>query len=96
MDLGHAIKLRRKKMNQTQAEFAFSCGITQTYLSQIECNHKDPNLSTIKTISEKLSIPIPILFFLAMTDDDVQENKRAAFKMVNPAIQSLVNEFFTS
>jgi transcriptional regulator with XRE-family HTH domain len=70
------------------------CGITQTYLSQIEGNLKEPNLSTLKAISEKLDMPLPILFFLSMTEDDVQLDKRKAFEIISPSVKSLVNEFF--
>ena len=66
MDLGKTIKKIRKQKRQTQGEFALSCGITQTYLSQIESNLKEPNLSTLKSISESLNVPLPILFFLSL------------------------------
>jgi len=95
MDLGTIIKNIRKQKGQTQEAFALSCGITQTYLSQIESNLKEPNLSTLKAISEALNVPLPILFFLSMTEDDVQPSKRKAFKIVSPSINSLVHEFFT-
>ncbi len=95
MDLGNIIKNIRKQKGQTQSEFALSCGITQTYLSQIESNLKEPNLSTLKSISESLNVPLPILFFLSMTEDDVQPIKRKAFQIVSPSVKSLVNEFFS-
>lgn len=95
MDLGTVIKNIRKQKGQTQEQFATVCGITQTYLSQIEGNLKEPNLSTLKIISEGLGIPLPILFFLSMTDDDVKPNKRKAFQIVSPSVKSLVNEFFS-
>lgn len=94
MNLGNIIKNIRKQRGQTQSEFALSCGITQTYLSQIESNLKEPNLSTLKSISENLAVPLPILFFLSMTEDDVQPGKREAFQIVSPSVKSLVNEFF--
>lgn len=95
MDLGNTIKNIRKQKGQTQAEFAKMCEITQTYLSQIENNLKEPNLSTLKIIGESLNIPLPILFFLSMTEDDVPFNKRHAFSIISPSIKSLVNEFFS-
>lgn len=94
MDLGNKIKNIRKQKGLTQAAFALSIGITQTYLSQIESNLKEPNLSTLKSISEGLGVPLPILFFLSMTEEDVRPNKRNAFKIVSPSVNSLVNEFF--
>jgi transcriptional regulator with XRE-family HTH domain len=95
MDLGIVIKNMRKKRGLTQSEFATNCGITQTYLSQIEGNLKEPNLSTLKVIGEQLNMPLPILFFLSMNGDDVQPNKRDAFEIVSPSVKSLVNEFFS-
>ncbi|MFP5438170.1 MAG: helix-turn-helix domain-containing protein [Bacteroidia bacterium] len=93
MNLGTTIKDIRKQKKLTQNEFASSCGITQTYLSQIETNSKDPKLSVLKAISEKLDVPLPILFFLSLTEDDIQEHKRDAFKTLNPLLKTLLHEF---
>lgn len=95
MDLGIVIKNTRKSKNLTQTEFATRCGITQTYLSQIEGNSKEPNLSTLKLISKELEVPLPILFFLSMNEEDVAPDKRRAFEIISPSVKSLVNEFFT-
>ncbi|MCG2611795.1 helix-turn-helix domain-containing protein [Flavobacterium sp. SM15] len=94
MNLGTVIKDIRKQKGQTQTEFASLCGITQTYLSQIENNSKEPNLSTLKEISSRLDIPLPILFFLSLNEDDISPEKRKAFEIINPSVKSLVNEFF--
>jgi len=94
MDLGTTIRNIRKQKGQTQSEFAAKCNISQTYLSLIEHNHKEPNLSTLKSISEQFSVPLPILFFLSLTGEDIQPNKRKAFDIVSPSVKSLVNEFF--
>lgn len=94
MNLGSVIKDIRKQKGQTQTEFASACGITQTYLSQIESNTKEPNLSTLKDISAKLDIPLPILFYMSLNDDDIAPEKRKAFEIINPSVKSLINEFF--
>jgi XRE family transcriptional regulator, regulator of sulfur utilization len=94
MDLGITIKNIRKQKGQTQSEFASTCGISQTYLSQIESNQREPNLSTLKIISNELNVPLPILFFLSLSTDDIQQNKREAFEIISPSVKSLVNEFF--
>ncbi len=95
MDLGLVIKNIRKSKGLTQTEFASKCCITQTYLSQIEGNLKEPNLSTLKSISSELDLPLPILFFLSMNEEDVSPNKREAFEILRPSIKSLVYEFFS-
>lgn len=94
MDLGTTLKKLRKQKDMTQEDFASICGITQTYLSQIENNQREPNLSTLKVISEKLEMPLPIIFYLSMNEEDVPEEKRKAFEMVSPSVKSLVHEFF--
>lgn len=94
MNLGLAIKNIRKQKGLKQNQFAEMCQITQAYLSQIENNAKDPNLSTLKTISNKLEMPLPVLFFLSMENNDVPEHKQHAFGLIAPSIKSLVNEFF--
>lgn len=95
MNLGYAIKQARKQRGLRQNVFAEICEITPAYLSQIENNLKEPNLSILKTISEKLGIPLPFLFFLALDERDIKSEKKQAYNMIEPAIKSLVNEFFT-
>lgn len=94
MNLGQAIKNIRKQKGLKQNKFAEMCQITQAYLSQIENNAKDPNLSTLKIISSRLEMPLPVLFFLSMENSDVPEHKQQAFGIIAPSIKSLVNEFF--
>jgi XRE family transcriptional regulator, regulator of sulfur utilization len=94
MDLGKAIKRIRKEKDMTQENFAGKCEITQTYLSQIENNQKEPTLATLKKISVVLNVPLPILFYLSLSTDDISPEKRKAFEIVEPSIKSLVHEFF--
>lgn len=96
MNLGLAIKSIRKQKGLRQNQFAELCKITPSYLSQIENNNKEPNLSVLKLISNKLDIPLPILFFLSLDNDDIKPEKKEAFKMIAPSINSLVNQFFIS
>jgi transcriptional regulator with XRE-family HTH domain len=95
MDLGTTIKNLRKQGGQTQTEFATICGITQTYLSQIENNQKEPNLSVLAEISKQLNIPVPILFFLSLNEEDVPANKRQTFMIMAQPIKSFINELFS-
>ena len=96
MNLGEVIRNNRKQKGLTQKEFAIACGITQTYLSQIESNQKEPNLAKLKEISQQLDIPLPILFFLSLNEEDIPQEKRTAFEIVNPSVKSFIHEFFTT
>ena len=90
MDIGKVIKEARKSKGLKQQSFAEMCGITQTYLSQIENNVKEPTISLLKRIAEKLHLPLPILYFLSL-----EERKRDAYELLMPSIKSLVNQFFS-
>ena len=96
MDLGTTIKSVRKQKGLKQNQFAELCEITQSYLSQIENNLKDPNLSTLKIISIQLNTPLPILFFLSLDNSDIDPSKEKAYEMIAPSIKSLINEFFVA
>ena len=94
MDLGEAIKTRRKKLGLSQGDLAKLCQITQPYLSMIEKNKKEPNLSTIKILSEKLDIPLPVLFFTSLEESDIPESKRQAYGIIENSINSLIDSIF--
>jgi transcriptional regulator with XRE-family HTH domain len=89
MNLGFTIKQLRIEKKLTQEELAASCSLSQTYLSQIENNKKEPNLSVLNSISSCLDVPIAFIFLLAMDSKDVKPKKRNAFK----SIQSPLREF---
>jgi|SRR5690349_2235573 len=95
MNYGTIIKkLRVDKMKQTQASFANSLGITQTYLSQIENNNKSPSSDLMNNISEYVKIPLAVIYWLSLTINDVPEHKREYFLNLKPTADSLINSFF--
>lgn len=94
MNLGNTIKELRQKLGFRQNEFAEKCNLTPAYLSQIENNLREPNLSTLKTISNSLEIPLPIMFFLSLDEADIQPAKKNAYDFIAPSLKSMVNEFF--
>lgn len=94
MNLGEAIKIHRKRLGLSQGDLAQSCGITQSYLSMIEKNKKEPNLSTLKVLSGKLNVPIPVLFFKSLDDADIPESKKEAYGVVSKSLDNLVNSIF--
>lgn len=94
MDLGITIKNLRQQKGIKQNSLAEQCNISQTYLSQLENNVKEPNISTLRTISEKLGLPLPILFFLSLDIADIKAEKRTAYNHLVPSIKSMISEFF--
>lgn len=94
MNIGSTIKTLRKQQGVQQNKLAECSEISQTYLSQIENNVKEPNLSTLRKIASKLNVPLPIIFFLSLDENDIRPEKRAAYDLFAPAIKSIVKEFF--
>jgi len=95
MKLGQSIKkLRVNKARQVQSLFAQNIGITQTYLSLIENDQKEPSTEVLQKIANYLEIPLPILFWYGIEESDVRPEKAEYFKVLKPAIDSLVGCFF--
>jgi transcriptional regulator with XRE-family HTH domain len=95
MNLGQAIADVRRRKCLKQKVVARKCQISQTYLSQIENNRRDPTLSTLKKISQVLEVPLPIIFFLSLTDEDIPDQKKEAFAFVLSSVKAFVQEFFS-
>lgn len=93
MNLGKTIKHIRKQKGITQSDISSNCNISMTYLSQIENNKKEPSINMLKNISDYLDIPVPVLFFLSMSEDDIQPNKKEAYKIIYPSIKNLLSHF---
>lgn len=94
MQLGEALKTIRKQKNLKQKELSDLCSITQTYLSQIENNKRKPNLELVEKFSRCLGIPLPVIMFLSLTENDVDEHKRPMFNLMTPSIQKYIKEIF--
>ena len=95
MDLGLTIKNFRQQKGIKQNVLAEKCDISQTYLSQIESNSKEPNISTLRIIAKNLGIPLPVLFFMSLDEKDIKPEKRGAYKHIDASIKSMLSEFFT-
>lgn len=93
MDLGNAIVKLRKEKGLRQNELARISNLSQTYLSQIENNQKDITFKTLNKISQAMGVPTPILVFYSLSEDDVPVEKREAYKMVEPIIQAMIEQF---
>ncbi|WP_300025010.1 helix-turn-helix transcriptional regulator [uncultured Maribacter sp.] len=96
MNIGNAIKDLRIRQNLKQQQFADKCGLSQSYLSSIEKGRKDPTLSILKQIADGLEIPTPVLVFFALDQEDIDETKKEAFKMLEPSIKGLISDVFIS
>ncbi|RFS23928.1 XRE family transcriptional regulator [Chitinophaga silvatica] len=94
MNIGGAIEGLRKKKNIKQNVLAEKAEITQSYLSLIESNKKEPNLKTLKAIADGLEVPLPIIFFLSITPDDIPVEKQESYKLLSPLVNSVIKDIF--
>ncbi|NVK05483.1 MAG: helix-turn-helix transcriptional regulator [Flavobacteriia bacterium] len=94
MNIGSTIKQIRQKKGQKQKDFALTCGISQSYLSLIENDVKEPTITLLKRISQELEIPLPILMFYSLEEDDVNENKKEAYGLLESHIKNMINSVF--
>ena len=94
MKIGATIKKLRKEKKITQIDFAKQCEISQTYLSQLENDERNPTVNVLERISNVLEVPYPVLSFLSITIDTVAENKKEVYKRMEKVMFGLVEDVF--
>lgn len=65
INIGAAIKLCRVQKSLTQAELAARAQLSESYVSLLEKNRRDPTFSALESIASALAIPVSLLVFLA-------------------------------
>jgi XRE family transcriptional regulator, regulator of sulfur utilization len=95
MKIGQSIKTLRKDVSkQKQGEFAAAISISQTYLSQIENDLREPSTEVLLRIAKHVNIPLAILFWNGVTEEDVRPEKVQYFKDLKPTIDSMIFAIF--
>lgn len=94
MQIGTVIASNRKLKGLSQGELATEVGVSQTYMSQIERNRKEPAISLLNRIAEVIGIPVPILFFLSLEEQDVPTSKMNVFKEEFPKLKATIKLLF--
>lgn len=94
MKIGDAIKSARTQKKVNQKDLAETLGITQTYLSLIENNKKSPNFHILEKIGQSLDIPVPIILFMSLNDEDIKQDKKEMFKFSKPFIDKFIEDIF--
>ena len=94
MKIGATIKRLRKEKGIRQIDFAKQCRISQTYLSQLENDNRNPTVDVLERISKALNIPYPVLSFLSLTEETVPEEKREVYKKMEKVMFGLVEDVF--
>ena len=72
MSIGAAIKLCRDRKKLTLSELSEKSGLSVSYISLLENNKRDPNLSKVESISDALNIPLSLLLFLSEKKEKIE------------------------
>ncbi len=94
MNIGETLRRLRKRKGLSQQELAEQANISRTYISQIESGESNPTIDTIESLGKVLDIPFPIISFLSLDINTIPENKREDYRKIEPAIMSMVEDFF--
>jgi transcriptional regulator with XRE-family HTH domain len=57
LDVGTAIRRRRRELDLSQAALADLAGLSQNYLSLVETGQRTPSLETLALVAESLHVP---------------------------------------
>lgn len=94
MNIVATIRSLREGKKMSQAQLASLASLSTTYISLIESGKKSPTLKSLQKISEALEIPFPILSFMSLDEQDIKPEKRDAYNVIAPAINSMLKSFF--
>jgi transcriptional regulator with XRE-family HTH domain len=69
MRLGKTIRTCREARGLKQYELAENAGLSESYLSLVEKDKREPSLSSLDGIASALGVPLSVLIFLAAEGD---------------------------
>ncbi len=93
MNLGAVLKkLRIKRGFKNQTDAAEAIGTFQHYLSQLETGLEYPTKDMMNKISAAYKVPVPVIHFMALEEQDIQHGKLMAYRKIKPQIDALIEE----
>lgn len=94
MTIGQVIKNLLKKKKISQVELAEKIGKSTTAVSQILKGQYSPTNETLDKISDVIDVPVPVLHFLTLSDEDIPVDKKALYDYLKPSMDRLLNDIF--
>ena len=92
MNIGQAISEIRKKKGITQRELAKECGLSVTAIVNIEKGKCFPSKKSIESICKSMGVSVSALMVYSLTEEDVPEDRRDAFKVIIEPVKAYLNE----
>ena len=94
MEIGKTIRRIRKKRGIRQVDFSKEVGISQTYLSQIENDDRNPTVSVLERIGNYLEVPYAVFVFMSLSEDDIPKSKIESYLIARPILEGLIEKIF--
>ena len=94
MEIGQVIKLLIKKRGLTQVDVANKIGKSPTALSQIIKGAYKPQSDTLEKLSDVLNVPIAVIHFLSITEEDVPQENLSLFRNLAPSMEKYLIDVF--
>ncbi|WP_172250876.1 helix-turn-helix domain-containing protein [Saccharibacillus deserti] len=84
MDIGSKLRYLRKARHLSSVELAHRANVSQSSISDIECNRRSPRLNTLSSLSRALGIPLSELLPIDdLLEHPLKENERAVLELFN-------------
>lgn len=90
MSFGNALKMCRTQKKVSKTQLAQLSGLSISYLTLLEQDKRDPNLSTIEKICDALNIPISIFIFLAFDKNEIDGINHELAKLLSLTALQLI------
>lgn len=94
MTLGETIKRTRKSQKTSRVDLAKRAGITPQMLYMLEAGQRHGTPETLSKVSTALGLPLPVLMWVTLTEEDVPPSKRTAYRALKPTVDNLISTIF--
>ena len=96
MQIGEVIKMLIKSRGLSQLEVAKEIGKSPTALSQIINGVYKPQTDTLESLSKLLKVPVPVIHFLSIDEEDVPAENRQLFRTLAPSMERYLIDVFNA
>lgn len=92
MDISLALRKVRFEKGMKQGTAAKKAKVTASYLSQVESGKRQPSPGLLTKLCKVYGVPHIVFTWIATEEKDIAPNKKAIFRELKPAVDSLINE----
>lgn len=93
-NLGKILKKLRHLRKLSQFNLAEKCGIAHYLYNSIENNKGNPTVETLEKIAKGLEIPIGVIFWLGIDEENAPKNKKYEFLITKEKVDIIFNNLY--